>query len=96
MRSQNPYWGTPHETVIKVKEFYAKGIYETAPVAGASECLQELYELGYRLVVVTARHTTEYERTKDWLDRLFPRKLYTRYVEFVVGTTHYISFRQIR
>ena len=58
--------------MVKVKEFYATSIHSASPVPGAVEGVQELHGSGYKLVVVTARHSTEYERTKDWLERFFP------------------------
>lgn len=58
--------------MAKVKEFYATSIHSASPVPGAVEGVQELHGSGYKLVVVTARHSTEYDRTKDWLERFFP------------------------
>jgi len=42
------------------------------PVPGALEGVQALRNMGYRLAIVTARHTEEKERTEAWLDHYFP------------------------
>jgi hypothetical protein len=41
-------------------------------VPGALEGLNKLREMGFRLVLVTARHTNEESRTKQWLDHHYP------------------------
>lgn len=69
---KNPHWGTPQETVHKVKRLYASGrVYQTTPVPGALEGAQKLREMGYTLVIVTAREKEEMEHTERWLERHF-------------------------
>ena len=65
-------WGSPDETMVKVKEFYAHKIMQIPPVAESMKALQTLREAGFKLNVVTARHGTEYERTKVWIDNFYP------------------------
>lgn len=70
MRYQNPYWGTPDDTFRKVDEFYATPrLYEAPPIEGALEGVKALKQLGYRLVLVTARQVRELPRTKEWVDK---------------------------
>ena len=72
MRLQNPYWGTPTETHDKVKEYYASSVMKPQPVSGAFEGAQALRELGYRLIIVTARHEEERVLSERWVDQYFP------------------------
>jgi hypothetical protein len=52
---------------------YAQGrVYEASPVAGASEGLQKLKDMGYTLVIVTAREKNEILPTEKWLEKYFP------------------------
>lgn len=71
---KNPYWGTPVETHKKVQEFYRTDLMKPEPVPGALEGLRRLQEMGFRLVLITARHVAEEERTKAWLDQYYPSK----------------------
>lgn len=67
---QNRGWGTPEETVAKVKTLYAKGLYMVAdPVPGAKEGLEALKKMGFKLVLVTARSPDQREGTQKWLDK---------------------------
>ncbi|KAH9891014.1 hypothetical protein C8Q73DRAFT_702559 [Cubamyces lactineus] len=69
----NPYWGNPTETVEKVEQFWKTDYIDKAPpVEGAREALTKLKDMGYRLVVVTARQTRELDRSLAWLERNFP------------------------
>ncbi|KAI9068017.1 hypothetical protein FKP32DRAFT_1643051 [Trametes sanguinea] len=69
----NPYWGNPEETVEKVEEFWKTDYIDKAPpVPGAKEALTKLKDMGYRLVVVTARQIRELDRSEAWLERNFP------------------------
>ena len=71
--AQNPYWGTPEEVFEKVEEFWKTNYIEIVPpVEGAPEGIKKLRELGYRLIVVTARQRREMDRGKKWLDTHFP------------------------
>ncbi|KAI0080025.1 hypothetical protein K474DRAFT_1658267 [Panus rudis PR-1116 ss-1] len=70
---KNPYWGTPDETFQKVEDFWKTNYIEIVPpVEGAPEGVKKLRELGFRLVVVTARQEREMERGKKWLAQHFP------------------------
>ncbi|KZT22149.1 hypothetical protein NEOLEDRAFT_682391 [Neolentinus lepideus HHB14362 ss-1] len=70
---KNPYWGTPEETNEKVKKFYAtSAILNTQPVPGALEGTKRLKELGYRLIIVTARVRNQLEPSWRWLEEHFP------------------------
>ncbi|PCH33341.1 hypothetical protein WOLCODRAFT_135069 [Wolfiporia cocos MD-104 SS10] len=67
---RNPYWGTPNETFRKVEEFYkTPRLYEAPPIEGALEGLKALKEMGFRLVLVTARQIRELPQTEEWMDK---------------------------
>ncbi|KAI0651534.1 hypothetical protein C8Q79DRAFT_1004822 [Trametes meyenii] len=69
----NPYWGSPQDTIDKVEEFWKTDYIDIAPpVEGAVEGITKLKNLGYRLVVVTARQTRELDRSLEWLEKNFP------------------------
>lgn len=82
---QNPYWGTPRETHDKVKIYYDTSIMSPKPVPGALEGVKALKEMGYKLVIITARHTEEQPLTQKWLDQYFPGKYLgpLRYTNFL-------------
>lgn len=42
------------------------------PIDGALEILQQLQKMGYRFVVVTARHPDEKAKCQDWLTANYP------------------------
>jgi len=70
---KNPYWGSPDETFRKVEDIYATTrLDEALPVGGAREGLQKLIDMGFQIVVVTARHQREMERSMQWLQKHFP------------------------
>jgi len=70
---QNPFWGSPEETFRKVEEFWLTDwIERVPPVIGSQAGVAKLKELGYRLVVVTARQRREMERGMKWLEKHFP------------------------
>lgn len=46
------------------------------PVPGALEGVQALREMGYRLAIVTARHTEEQVLTQKWIDQYYPGMLW--------------------
>lgn len=70
---KNPGWGTPDETFRKVEEFYATDRLDKAkPVPGALEALKKLKEMGFRLVVVTARQRRELDRSVRWIETHYP------------------------
>ncbi|KAH9945618.1 hypothetical protein B0H21DRAFT_429036 [Amylocystis lapponica] len=69
---KNPHWGTPDETFRKVEEFYQTGRLDSAPrIEGAVEGVLTLRDMGFRLVVVTARQRRELERSMAWLHSNF-------------------------
>jgi hypothetical protein len=60
------------ETVAKVKDLYATGkIYNAVPIEGSQEGVRRLRDLGYCLVVVTAREPSEMEDSRRWLSEHF-------------------------
>lgn len=70
---QNPGWGTPDETFRKVEEFYETDRLDKAlPISGALEGLKKLKELGFRIVVVTARQKRELDRSVRWIEKHYP------------------------
>ncbi|KAG7098922.1 hypothetical protein E1B28_000818 [Marasmius oreades] len=69
---KNPYWGNLQETFSKVKDFYAtQRIYDAQPVAGAREGVQALRDMGFRLIIVTARSRDVQEDSWKWVDKWF-------------------------
>ncbi|KAI0359046.1 hypothetical protein OH77DRAFT_1473609 [Trametes cingulata] len=69
----NPYWGTPDETVEKVEKIWKSDYLDKAdPVPGALEGVKKLKDMGFRLVVVTARQPRELDRSLAWLEKHFP------------------------
>lgn len=56
----------------KAKDFYKDGLLKPIPVPGAVEGVKALKEMGFRLVIVTARHGNELPITQEWLDEYFP------------------------
>lgn len=70
---KNPFWGTIKETFEKVTRFYETDwIYHAKPVPGSREGVQALKELGFRLVIVTARHQDTKDRSWEWVNKHFP------------------------
>lgn len=55
-----------------MKQFYATDLMKPIPIPGALEGAQALRKMGYKLAIVTARHTNEVERSQAWLDQYFP------------------------
>lgn len=71
---KNVGWGTPQETFEKVTKYYNNengGLELTSPVEGAKEGLKILKDLGFELVIVTARNENQRTMTKKWLDHHF-------------------------
>lgn len=69
---KNPYWGNLQETFSKVKDFYATHrIFEALPVPGAREGVQALRDMGFRLIIVTARSPDVWADSWKWVDRWF-------------------------
>jgi phosphoglycolate phosphatase-like HAD superfamily hydrolase len=57
----------------KVEEFYASGIiHQARPVPGAREGVQALKDLGYRLIIVTARTKDVQDESWAWVDKHYP------------------------
>ncbi|KAF7320185.1 Protein kinase domain-containing protein [Mycena kentingensis (nom. inval.)] len=70
---KNPFWGTPQETMEKVKEFYKTDyLFRAPPVPGAREGIQALRDLGYKLVIVTARNADVADASWEWVQLHFP------------------------
>lgn len=70
---QNPYWGNPTETVAKVEKIWESDYLDKAPpVPGAYDGIVQLKNLGFRLVIVTARQPRELDRSLAWLVHEFP------------------------
>ena len=61
------------ETLDKVKQFYAADELRYAkPVPGAHDCLKTLRDMGFSLIVVTARiMASEADSTEKWLEKHF-------------------------
>ncbi|KAF8139983.1 hypothetical protein EV363DRAFT_1311270 [Boletus edulis] len=70
---KNPCWGTPSQTHKKVKDFYAtKWVSSIQPIEGAQEGTAVLRDLGYRLVIITARNEHIRDASWEWTQRHFP------------------------
>jgi len=70
---RNPGWGSPKETSRKVEEYYKTGRIDNAlPIPDALDGVKRLKEMGFKLVVITARTIRERERSLVWVDRHFP------------------------
>ncbi|KAJ7071451.1 hypothetical protein C8F01DRAFT_1110575 [Mycena amicta] len=70
---KNPYWGTPTQTFEKVKQFYnTDAIFQARPVPGAREGVQALKDMGYKLVIVTARDAAIADASEQWVEKYFP------------------------
>lgn len=69
---KNPFWGSPSVTHGKVREFYQTNwIEQVPPVPGAKEGVAALRQMGYRLVVVTARNKEVEHASWKWVNRHF-------------------------
>ncbi|KAJ7293759.1 hypothetical protein C8J57DRAFT_1269922 [Mycena rebaudengoi] len=70
---KNPFWGTAKETFEKVTQFYSTDtIFRAPPVPGAREGVQSLKDMGYNLVIVTARSPDVADSTWEWVEKYFP------------------------
>ncbi|CAE6515248.1 unnamed protein product [Rhizoctonia solani] len=70
---KNPGWGSPNETLNKVREFSkSEHFANTPPVEGAIEGAKALKNLGYRLEIVTARALRHQHGTEMWLAKYLP------------------------
>jgi len=57
----------------KVEEYYKSTRIDNAlPILGALDGVKKLKEMGFKLVVVTARTIQHRERSLVWVDRHFP------------------------
>jgi len=68
---QNPGWGSREETRQKILDFLSDRLLSILPVPGAREGVQELRNMGYRLVVVTAREKQHAALSCRWLNLHF-------------------------
>lgn len=65
-------WGNMQETFDKVRDFYLTDrIYQARPVPGAREGVQTLRDMGYRLIIVTARGADTRDRSWEWVNSHF-------------------------
>lgn len=56
-----------------MREFYRTDrIYNTKPVPGAREGVETLKQMGFRLIIVTARSEDTADESWKWLERHFP------------------------
>ncbi|KAK0245878.1 hypothetical protein EDD85DRAFT_802419 [Armillaria nabsnona] len=70
---KNPFWGTPKQTFDKVKAFYeTPKIFEAEPVPGAREGTLFLKEMGFKLIIVTARAPDTADQSWIWVNKHFP------------------------
>ncbi|KAJ7042672.1 hypothetical protein C8F04DRAFT_1076720 [Mycena alexandri] len=70
---KNPGWGTPDETFKKFKDFYdTDTIFRAIPIPGAREGVQSLKDMGYKLVIVTARTADLADASWEWVEKYFP------------------------
>ena len=70
---KNPGWGTPLETLSKVRQFSDSDAFlQTPPVEGSLEGTRSLKALGYRLEIVTARAMRHQPMTEQWLAQWLP------------------------
>lgn len=66
-------WGDREEAQRKVKEFNHSAAWGTIPVIEeAIAATKTLRDMGHTLIIITARMASEAERTRDWVQRLFP------------------------
>lgn len=57
----------------KVDEFYQTDrLFTTSPVPGAREGIQALRDMGYRLIIVTARKEDYEDESWKWVEQHFP------------------------
>ncbi|KAF5377614.1 hypothetical protein D9615_005101 [Tricholomella constricta] len=70
---KNPLWGTPKETFEKVKDFYRTDLlYDAKVVPGAREGVLSLRNMGFRLIIVTARTEDNADESWEWVNKHFP------------------------
>ncbi|KAI9639630.1 HAD-like domain-containing protein [Dioszegia hungarica] len=69
----NRGWGDAKQTAKMVVELCNAGLYgRSAPVPGAREGLQKLKDMGYRLIIITARGESSREVSEDWIAEHMP------------------------
>ncbi|KAL1761820.1 5' nucleotidase [Schizophyllum commune] len=70
---KNKYWGSPKETAEKVADYYkSKRIFRTEVVPGAVEGTRALKDMGFRLLIVTARNPDQADESWKWVEEHFP------------------------
>ncbi|KAG7450155.1 uncharacterized protein BT62DRAFT_927464 [Guyanagaster necrorhizus] len=70
---KNPFWGTPKQTFDKVKAFYqTPRIFQADPVPGAREGTLSLKDMGFKLIIVTARAPDTADESWMWVNKHFP------------------------
>lgn len=61
----------------KVAEYYKAGrIYQTNPVEGGREGVQALKDMGFRLIIVTARAEDTADKSWEWVTKYYPGKIH--------------------
>ncbi|GMK58224.1 hypothetical protein CspeluHIS016_0502560 [Cutaneotrichosporon spelunceum] len=69
----NRGWGTQEETVDMVGKLYRAGLMDRPKLLpGAREALTKLKDMGYSLIVITARSEVQREGTESWLEDNLP------------------------
>ncbi|SJL05809.1 uncharacterized protein ARMOST_09145 [Armillaria ostoyae] len=85
---KNPFWGTPKQTFDKVKAFYeTPKIFEAEPVPGAREGTLSLKEMGFKLIIVTARAPDTADQSWIWVNKHFPGKFTPSEIDRYLKTT---------
>ncbi|ORX36841.1 HAD-like domain-containing protein [Kockovaella imperatae] len=70
---QNRGWSSPTETVKMVARLFDEGLCHRAqPIPGVKEGLLRLKQMGYSLIIVTARGERERKWTEDWIATHLP------------------------
>lgn len=91
---QNPHWGSAQETGRKMREFYGTDrLYNTKPIPGAREGVEALKQLGFRLIIVTARFEDTADQSWEWAQRHFPGERLSDDLMFGRLTWLFISLR---
>ncbi len=62
----------PEEAYHRLTEFYRSPEFETiVPTFGSQQCLEDVYNLGSKIIVVTGRPTILKDITIDWIEKYF-------------------------
>jgi len=70
---KNPGWGNRDEAMQKVNKFLLSPAVKTIPpIEGAKRATKRLKEVGFKLVVITARMHDIADESVEWLEEHFP------------------------